>query len=415
MPSTPGPVAGLALATLLLAAPSAGAAVVAVETQHDAGYRGSASSTDVVTVVAPPGEANALDVSVERTRVRVGDVGAALVAGPGCAAEGIAVVCDRRGYAGLEVAIEAADGDDGVRVSRGASHVRIHAGDGDDDVVVEGAVTTLLDGGAGADRLTGAPTALNRFEGGPGADVQLGGSSWDTFDEGSDDGVPDRIDGGGGRDRVTYQARTAPLTIDLAAGVGGVPGERDELVGIEGAGGGAGVDRVVGDDGANELWPGPSAGDVLEGRAGDDILEGGGTTGDGGAALHCGAGRDRVAGNPAALGVDCDRLDEGPVVLRLTPAPGGLTVRIAPEVTDMPACAAEVGDQVIRLRRGRGRITLRAGTPTLRVRVARRCPPRGRLRPAMSRPIALLWPVAGSGARRIVNSLISGADRSMRH
>jgi hypothetical protein len=92
------------------------------------------------------------------------------------------------------------------------------------------------------------------------------------------------MDGGPGYgDMVSYEQRTAPVTVDLSTGApSGEPGEGDTISGFESAAGGAGGDRLTGNKGANDIF-GNGGNDVLRGLAGQNLLYGG-------------AGRDRLSG-----------------------------------------------------------------------------------------------------------------------
>ncbi|PZU92163.1 MAG: hypothetical protein DI527_10535 [Chelatococcus sp.] len=111
----------------------------------------------------------------------------------------------------------------------------------------------VLVGSAHADTLTGSD-ADERFVGGAGADA---------------------IVGGGGRDLADYSASAAPVTVNLATGLGsGGDAAGDTLSGIEDVIGTAGDDALTGDGNANRLEGGAGK-DTLDGGGGDDILIGG--------------------------------------------------------------------------------------------------------------------------------------------
>lgn len=127
-------------------------------------------------------------------------------------------------------------------------------------------------GGPGADIIR--TSVLGGYaNGGPGSDRLIGGAGRDEFTD-SDPPERDEFDGGGGVDRLNYFTRGDPLTIDLAAGVGGASGEGDRIVGIAEVTGGDGPDVLLGSDTADSL-NGGEGDDRLDGRAGDDRLEGG--------------------------------------------------------------------------------------------------------------------------------------------
>ncbi len=169
----------------------------------------------------------------------------------------------------------------------------------------------MLRGGGGDDALDGDGTF---------GDVDLGGSD-------------DLLDGGDGTDAVTFAQRGTPVGVDLAARTAGGDGERDALVSIEDAVGGAGADTLLGDGLANTLAGGGgndhmAAGggdDVLYGRAGIDRLDGGEgddhleVTDEGDVAIG-GAGADRLDGQTGT------RLDggDGDDILGFFGSPAGL-------------------------------------------------------------------------------------------
>ena len=108
-------------------------------------------------------------------------------------------------------------------------------------------------GGPGSDQLSGGD-AGDRLEGGPGADQLDGGGGEDGLDGGGgsdlltggtgDDSLAggtssDRLDGGEGQDSAFWGQRAAPVRVTLDdSAPDGSAGEDDQLVSIEGAGGG---------------------------------------------------------------------------------------------------------------------------------------------------------------------------------
>jgi hypothetical protein len=109
---------------------------------------------------------------------------------------------------------------------------------------------------------------------------------------------PDRdvLDGGPGRDRITYR-RIRALDIDLERrDANGQRGENDRLTGFEDIAGGAGADRLAGTDGPNQI----NGGDIVFARGGDDeVVSGSGPD------LPHGRGPPRLID----LGAGADRLD----------------------------------------------------------------------------------------------------------
>lgn len=330
--------AGLTLvaAVAAMGAPQAQAADVAVVPYPWSPRGGSA---ELVSVRAAPGERNDVRVSSDSDGAVVSDLGAPLVAGRGCTAEGEhAVRCARSTESGFE----------GIR------ETIVSLGDGPDRAVsVSGEIT--LDGGPGDDQLRSEGAAT--LDGGGGHDVLLGGPAPDTLRDGDGAyGAPvdaDRIDGGpGGGDVVDYGMRRAGVRLDLrAAGEGGEPGEGDTVAGVEGAlggagddvirggpggrlAGGAGDDRLEGSAGADDI-DGGRGDDVLLGLGGDDDIRGGGGTD----RLAAGAGDDRIASSGGATRIRCgrgaDRVFEVGVRNRLAEGCERLGLRRGPTTDDI--------------------------------------------------------------------------------
>jgi Ca2+-binding RTX toxin-like protein len=242
-------------------------------------------------------------------------------------------------------------GSDAPNVIQGGPGNDIIQGGGDTDTLDGGAGNDFLQGQAGDDHLLGGAgddildggTGKNTFSGGDGqdavdysnnttsvvsipdgvandgnnggaqgdnvgADVEdvYGGSGNDTLMAGTDGGVidggpgndtllsgpgSDLIIGGDGIDNVSYAGRAGPVTVDLASGTGGAPGEGDELQQIEQVTGGNGNDSISGNDAVNILDGGPGN-DTIDGRGGDDQIFGG----PGNDVLRGGAGNDTIDG-----------------------------------------------------------------------------------------------------------------------
>jgi len=141
------------------------------------------------------------------------------------------------------------------------------------------------------------------------SDQLLGGGLDDVLTDGDVDGAvgdaapgADLLDGGSGRDEVSYRRRVAPVAVSIGDSLpDGQSGEGDVLRGFEDVTGGAGPDRLTGDDGVSTLLGGGGS-DVLIGRGGDvrgsgDRLAGGSGSdrlsgGEGPDTLNGGAGRD---------------------------------------------------------------------------------------------------------------------------
>lgn len=287
------------------------------------------------------------------------------------------------------------------------------AGRGGPDFLSGGAGRDEVSGGAGDDFLTdddrlpaaaGSAADDNRRSaaGSAAGDHRRSGSAADDDRRSSavaaagGRGVRDVLDGGAGRDRVSYRARGGGVRVDLAARRGA---DGDVLRGVEDAEGGAGADVLRGSRGPNRLF-GLGRGDVLEGRAGGDTLTGGeGLDRSLGGSGHdllegeesgpdapdragCGAGRDtvRFPRHADRVGTDCERtvLGDGTwevaVALPLRVArDGNVSVRLS-DTRDADPFAGRATlrfgalflgrpSRVIRLRRG--------GRATARVRIVR--------------------------------------------
>jgi hypothetical protein len=226
------------------------------------------------------------------------------------------------------VDIELGDGDDHVSTGPLSPRVRslVRGGTGKDTIAVastnayigpfvygQSGPDTLtgsasgdaFDGGSGNDTLVGAG-GDDQLTGGRGADDLSGGDGDDTLLDGSPAAEADHYDGGTGIDRVDYDGRQAGVTIDLGAGTSS---DGDVLVGMENARGGNGPDSLVGDAGPNGLTGGDGA-DTFKGGDGDDAIDSEDGKKAGRAELvHCGIGKDTVAGRDTGdrLARDCEQ------------------------------------------------------------------------------------------------------------
>ncbi len=222
-------------------------------------------------------------------------ISATLRGGPGADALGAGDQAD---------VLEGGDGDDSLTGGVGESALR---GDGGNDLVYGGAGRELLDGGAGNDTL----------QGNDGADDLRGGEGVDTAFYGEAFG------------------QELTVTLDGAAG-DGKPGEGDVIegdvenavAGSETPGGGPGVVRVTGNDGANvlEVTKGNS---TLVGGGGTDVLTGGPHADaidarDGLAdRIVCKAGADTVQADAVDdVAGDCEAVTRVAAPVTPTPTPG---------------------------------------------------------------------------------------------
>jgi Ca2+-binding RTX toxin-like protein len=144
-------------------------------------------------------------------------------------------------------------------------------------------------GGFNNDRITGS-SANNVLQGNGGKDTLIGGDGNDTLSGGGKNDVliggkgSDFLVGGPGVDLVSYEDRTADLSITLdGLANDGEAGEKDNIAGS--------VERFLLGSG-NDLFIGSGRSQEVDGGAGNDTLRGGG----GGDTLRGGAGRDLLMG-----------------------------------------------------------------------------------------------------------------------
>jgi hypothetical protein len=374
---TAGLTAAMIVAGLVL---PAGASAGTVKLRHFSTDYYSGASLDFR---ANPGEVNRVTILEHGTgRITVRDDGARLSAQAGCVALGIhSAQCtgstvrasialgegnDRLAvrFSGYELAVWGGAGDDhidlmGSNVSEARnlagpivdggpgddvilgspSHDRLRGGSGNDRISGRADLDYLaeiMDGGSGADHLYGE-SGPDELHGGTGVDYLDGGAGDDLLDGGSG---ADRLEGGSGLDTADYSTRLTPVRVDLAhPSSAGADGERDRLLNIENATGGAGVDTLLGDDGPNVLkgagqfnpvtrtYSQVTSPDVLIGRGGADVLERAGShsrlnggSGDDqigpvspGDITICGTGSDLLSDttNRAFMPSDCERTHEG--------------------------------------------------------------------------------------------------------
>ena len=276
-----------ALVASLVWVPAASAATVHVDVDVQTGKGCTvepASCVDASVVFrAAGGEANDVQLSMAGSSMLVRDAGAPLQAGSGCQQQGPSQArCSPPEGPSMGIVFVDADlGDGGDRLQNAANMLsQIHGGAGDDHLI-GGTSTDVLLGEAGRDRTEG-------------------GEGFDYFTDTA--GVePDVVDGGPGRDTVSYVPRRARVTVDLRgpAQPSGEAGEGDSLAGIEEAHGGRGADvmragagpvRFVGHAGDDRLI-GSFGNDQLFGESGDDKIYG----------LH---GRDRLVGGHGNDGIN---------------------------------------------------------------------------------------------------------------
>lgn len=276
---------------VLLCAMTAGAGASEVHVVSDCGQ----SCSYDTRFMADDGELNRVTVSRSSTAILITDPGSIIRPGLRCTAlSEHEVSCD-----GLDnVSVVTGDESDTVVVEAPAG-AAVSLGSGNDRV--DGAYRAF--GDDGADVLTGTDNG-DTLSGGAGADTLLGRPGDDTLiasDTAQDgDQLPtsDTVDGGGGRDTVSYAGYSLPVHVDLATGQHeGASGDDDQLIGMSSILGGDGNDVLTGDTGDNLIYGGAGQ-DILDGAAGRDFLMGG-------------AGFDRLVGGPGDDVLDSRRVLPG--------------------------------------------------------------------------------------------------------
>ncbi len=172
---------------------------------------------------------------------------------------------------------------------------------GNDVIVGAGAADHIM--GAGGDDTICGLGGRDIIDDGAGADYVSGGGAADVLNQPAAPDAGDVIDGGPGKDKVSYASRTNSVYVTLDDDDDdGATGEGDTITAtVEIVLGGIDDDTLVGSSGNNRLY-GNGGDDTLDGGAGNDYLTG--STGDD--TLKGGAGNDRVLG-----GGDDDTVDEG--------------------------------------------------------------------------------------------------------
>lgn len=303
-------VLSLCAALALVVTPSALAGTASVGLEGTCDSKGPCVYT--ASLRSDGDEANAVTLVSDGTAIVISDARAPITPGRDCVA-----LTERS----VRCTGPAPDGIDAVRVD---------AGPGDDSVSGEGFDRqAYIYGGPGNDVLVGT-RGSDSLDGGGGFDRVWGGSGDDRLSDG-DDGTAerpidgDRLDGGSGRDWISYEQRDQAVTVDLARPeTAGAPGEGDALVSIERASGGdgpdrlaagaaptfldgrGGADRIVG-SGSNDFLIGGSGRDALAGGRGSDVLQDYDRSADD---VACGAGSDTVRGvrTPDVITTDCERI-----------------------------------------------------------------------------------------------------------
>ena len=168
-----------------------------------------------------------------------------------------------------------------------------------------------LNGSGGSDSVRGSDTPatwtvtaagagnVNGVTAFAGVENLAGGVDDDLFKFKPGAAIAETLDGGPGRNTLDYSAYATAVTVDLSPGVRKATSVRSGAAGgvanIRDVSGGAGADRITGDDADNVLI-GNAGNDTIAGGLGADVLLGGG----GADSLAGGAGRDLAVGGTGA-------------------------------------------------------------------------------------------------------------------
>jgi Ca2+-binding RTX toxin-like protein len=280
----------LLIAALALVGSAAPAQAAEVSASTETGYDSTGSYQHTVArFTAAPGEVNDLSIRYEDRLVVFRDR-VPLTAGAGCGAGADGAVACTADW----VEVDLGDGDDAGRGVPYRGPPLLMAGGAGDDRLTGG----NLDGGDGADTLTGTPEA-DSLTGGAGPDTVsgLGGSDMVTGDGPGAAPAPDILDAGRGRDLLSYEGHATPVRVELAH----QRGDEDALASFEDVHGGDGDDVLIGGLGSNRLFGGTGR-NVLSGLGGRDVLW---TVGP--AVMYGGGGPDELEG-----GGEADAMFGGP-------------------------------------------------------------------------------------------------------
>ena len=253
-------------------------------------------SATALVYLAGPGEANRVSLTGTPAEARVSDPTEVIEPGNGCSSiDSHTVRCSGPGQDGVSRAFVATGGGADRVALRFPAPVIADGGAGD-DVLMGGPVGERLYAGRGDDVIRASDGADRLYDASPRAPPRNG--DLDPFHEAAVVALTspghgrDFFDGGKGADTVSYEGRLAGVRVDLAtaAPIGGTGRERDSVAAVEGALGGAGDDRLMGNRRVNWLSGGDGH-DRIAGRGGGDFVEGG----SGGDVMLGGPGKDQLS------------------------------------------------------------------------------------------------------------------------
>ncbi len=283
----------LAASALLLAGASTATAAVSVSVTGDQGLRIAVSGGNATEVGVRPNS--------DGTKLEVTEQSSQMVPGSGCiqvdSTNPQRFRCNRPplnfvtfigGTARDKLFVAPGSGD--CLCAGGTGNDELTTADGAD--LVEGAEgTDVIDTGAGGDLLRGG-SDNDILTGGPGTDRAEGNDGSDIFAMGGlPDGNRDELDGGSGRDEVSYGARRAKVIVTLGNDLFDDGAPIISLFSSENDNARAGSETVTGGTGPDELST-RNFNATLIGGAGDDRLQGA----DGGDTLRGDTGSDAMLG-----------------------------------------------------------------------------------------------------------------------
>jgi Ca2+-binding RTX toxin-like protein len=247
-----------------------------------------------LSYVAPSGETNRVFLIHEEKPVRgfrLIDAGAPVTAGAGCSSVGPNEAFCPTPDSVDHILVSVDDEDDYVNTSASSSSLtRLEGGDGNDALYSGSNISTTLDGGPGADTMSGEGATVDYSSRTNPLTVTIGDGLANDGEAGENDLVANdisRVLGGSGAD--TYTLTGTDASVDAGAGM-----DRLMAIGSNNCGmfGGPGNDVIEADTGHCGLVGG-SGNDRLVGGDGGQFLDGG----DGNDLLRAGPGRDSIAGD----------------------------------------------------------------------------------------------------------------------
>jgi len=250
----------------------------------------------VLSYTAPSGQTNRVFLISEETPVRgirVIDTGAPVTAGAGCSSVGPnEAFCPTPDFPD-HVLVSVDDLDDYVNTSAAHYETRIEGGDGDDELYSGQNLSAVMDGGSGADVMSGELSTVDYSSRTNPLTVTMGDGLANDGEAGENDLIADDVGaviGGSGADTFTLTGFDGRVS----AGLGN---DHITAIGLSfcGLSGGKGDDVIEADDGFCSMGGG-FGDDVLIGGLDNQLMGGG----EGDDVLRGGPGRDSLAGDRGA-------------------------------------------------------------------------------------------------------------------